>query len=111
MHYFKCILWISFHRGLIFTSPVFIILIATSKFVNAISSAKVSCQALNVNYASPSIGKVTFGWESPFTVKGKEQELRWKYRYDNPYCKAMFNSRKIEIKKGSEKLILDSTKL
>lgn len=44
-------------------------------------------------------------------IKGKEQELRWKYRYDNPYCKALFNSRKIEIKKGSEKLILDSTKL
>ena len=50
-------------------------------------------------------------WQSNRTIIGKEQELRWKYRYDNPYCKALFNSRKIEIKKGSEKLILDSTKL
>ena len=82
-----------------------------TKFVNAISSSEVSCQELNVNYTSPSIGKVTFGWKSPFTINGKEQKLRWKYRYDNPYCKALFNSRKIEIKKGSEKLILDSTKL
>ena len=74
-------------------------------------SHRPRCQKLNVNYTSPSIGNVTFGWQSPFTIKGKKQELRWKYRYDNPYCKALFNSRKIEIKKGSEKLILDSTKL
>lgn len=76
-------------------------------FMEAVATAAVSCEGLDVNYSSPSAGKITFGWTAPFAVAGKEEALRWKYRYDNPYCKALFDARSIEIKKGKKKLVLD----
>lgn len=77
------------------------------RFVHAVTSAKVDCGTLQVNYSSPSAGIVTFGWDDAFVVAGNEQPLRWAYRYDNPYCHAPFNTHQIEIKKGRSKLTLD----
>ena len=81
-----------------------------SKFIEAISAASVHDNGLDISYESPSEGAISYGWDSPFYVKGKEMLLRWQYRYDNPYCKALFNSTCIEIEKDGEKIILDYNK-
>lgn len=81
-----------------------------SKFIEAISAASVHDNGLDISYESPSEGAISYGWDSPFYVKGKEMPLRWQYRYDNPYCKALFNSTCIEIEKDGEKIILDYNK-
>jgi hypothetical protein len=52
-------------------------------FKNAIAAARVKvtpragefAQEFDVVYHSPSVGKVEFGWDAPFVVKGKEQPL------------------------------------
>lgn len=76
-------------------------------FVEAVSSATVKVDGLNVSYASPSEGTVSFGWDAPFLLDGQELPLRWNCRYDNPYCKAAFDTGRIEIVRGDEKLVLD----
>lgn len=78
-----------------------------TKFIDAILAAPVERDGLNISYHSPSQGQVSYGWDAPFVVKGKEMPLRWEYRYDNPYCKALFNSSRIEIAKDGEKIVLD----
>ena len=81
-----------------------------SKFIEAISTASVHSDGLDISYESPSEGTVSYGWDSPLYVKGKEMPLRWQYRYDNPYCKTPFNSTCIEIEKDGEKIILNYNK-
>lgn len=78
-----------------------------AKFMEAVHSAPIESSGLHIAYQSPSIGKVELGWKTPFLVNGKEMPQRWEYRYDNMYCKVPFNTRKLDIKKGKEKLILD----
>ncbi|MCD7935439.1 MAG: hypothetical protein LUG98_01110 [Tannerellaceae bacterium] len=77
------------------------------QFVQAISSSSVSCKDLNVNYISPSIGDIHFGWDTPFLLNGKEMPLKTDYRYDNPYSRTPFNSKEIEIKRGNYRLNLN----
>lgn len=81
-----------------------------ARFIEAISAAPISGDGLNTTYYSPSEGAVSYGWEAPLVVKGKQMPLRWEYRYDNPYCKAPFNSTCIVIEKDGEKIILDFNK-
>lgn len=82
-----------------------------SRFIEAVTSASVRIEGLNVTYDSPSEGPISYGWDAAFTVKGEDSALRWKYRYDNPYCKVLFNSTLIVIEKGGEKLVLDYGKV
>lgn len=70
-----------------------------SKFIEVISAALVQDYGLDIRYESPSEGKMSYGWDAPFYVQGKEMPLRWEYRYDNPYCKALFDSTFIEIER------------
>lgn len=81
-----------------------------SQFIEAVSSASIHNKGLNIIYHSPSEGNISFGWDTPFMVRSKEMPLRWDYRYDNPYCKTLFNSTKIEIEKDGEKIVLDFNK-
>lgn len=82
-----------------------------SRFIEAVTSASVRIEGMNVTYDSPSEGLISYGWEAAFTVKGEDSALRWKYRYDNPYCKALFDSTFVVIEKGGEKLVLDYGKV
>lgn len=79
-------------------------------FIQAVSAAEVKVDGLNVCYRSPSQGEMTYGWKAPLCVQGKEQIQRWDYRYDNPYCRALFNTTFIEIEKDGEKIVLDYAK-
>lgn len=80
------------------------------RFIDAVSAASVQVEGLNVRYTSPSEGEIAFGWEHPLLVKGQELPLRWKYRYYNPYCKALFDTTVIEIEKDGKKMTLDFNK-
>lgn len=78
-----------------------------SKFTKAFSSS-VKFQDLNVSFVSPSIGKVKFGWNSPFHIKNEIIPLRNEFRFNNLYSKTPFDAKIIKIKKGKEALILNA---
>lgn len=82
-----------------------------SKFIDVLSSAAVSFKELNVQYNSPSLGKIEFGWQQNFGINEVEVNLRNGYRYDNPYCKTIFDSSAILIKKENNTLRLDWAKV
>ena len=58
-------------------------------------------------YRSPSQGLITFGWSRPLTVGGKEIPLHGYRRYDNPFCQAEFDAKKIEIRCEGHTAVLD----
>ena len=76
-------------------------------FISRLKSAPVSFRNMKVSYDSPSIGKVSFSWEGPFTVAGQEKPMRKQMRYDNPYVKIPRFSRRIEVEAGEHYLLLD----
>ncbi len=60
-----------------------------------------------VQYNSPSRGKVAVSWDAPLTVNGNEIDLGPYERHDNKYCYQEFNTLKLEIKYGTQTLELD----
>ncbi|HOU01999.1 MAG TPA: hypothetical protein PLL94_01795 [Bacteroidales bacterium] len=78
-----------------------------SRFVTAISKAKVNCEGLNVIYNSPSLGEMKYGWSKDFQVKGEIIPLDDYLRFDNPFSRTEFASDKVEINYKNEKVILD----
>jgi len=78
-----------------------------SQFVEALTSSRIHCDGLNISYASPSVGEVSFGWNAPLRIKGKRVSLRGYKRFDNPYCQCDFTAEHIIIKRGEEELHLD----
>ncbi len=77
------------------------------EFMEGIVSSKLSVEGLNVDFDAPRIGRVTFGWNEPFTVNGREILLKYYPRWDNPYCTAEFNTNRFQIKHGRKKLSLE----
>jgi len=61
----------------------------------------------DVEYESPSQGKMTFGWTAQFKVKDVAVPLNWDSRFDNKYVNAEFASGVYEITNGEHKLSLD----
>jgi hypothetical protein len=51
----------------------------------------------DVTYASPSQGRLTFGWEAPFTVRGTLVPVADFPRYDNPFAQVPFDSQHYDI--------------
>jgi hypothetical protein len=77
------------------------------RFVEAIAAAPVRCDGLQVAYASPSVGELSFGWTGPLLVGGGEAPLHDYPRFDNPYCRAEVGERRYVIARGGEQLVLD----
>lgn len=80
------------------------------KFVEAVCAAEVTSDGRNVRYVSPSLGEITFGWDAPLVVAGVTKELRGAYRYDNPYCQALFDADSIVITRNGRRHVI-TTKL
>jgi hypothetical protein len=80
------------------------------KFVEAITKAKVEGDVEKLTYESPSVGVVETGWDLPLKVGSKEIDLKHELRFDNPYCKAPFNSTAYTIQHGGKKLEIDFSK-
>ncbi|MBN1877031.1 MAG: hypothetical protein JXA33_22605 [Anaerolineae bacterium] len=76
-------------------------------FVKAVSTTEVHCHGLDVQYISPSLGLVRFGWQGNFEVAGEIIALHDTPRFDNPYSQCAFLSPQIEIHRGEETLLLD----
>jgi hypothetical protein len=78
-----------------------------SRFVNAVTSAQIKCEGLRLDYRSPSLGSVHFGWSGPLRVDGRELPLKEYKRFDNPYCQSEFTASQVLIKHGNQELSLD----
>jgi len=82
-------------------------------FTSAIQQApiEVSPQAVGyqVDYFSPSQGKVSVAWEGAFNVNGTDIDLGPYPRFDNMYCQHEFGTSNYTIQLGSENLMLDFT--
>ncbi|MBI5115904.1 hypothetical protein HZA56_05480 [Candidatus Poribacteria bacterium] len=78
-----------------------------SDFQKSVAAAELSFNGLGVQYHSPSVGAVEFGWSGNFLVAEEEIPLRNCLRYDNPYSQTAFDPKVVEIRKDSEWLRLE----
>jgi hypothetical protein len=88
-------------------------------FRNAVGSASVTTTPLgdedgngspdgfDVEYDSPSLGVMTFGWHAPLTVAGREVPIADYPRFENPYVQTGFDERRYEISTERYRLLLD----
>lgn len=77
------------------------------QFVKAISAARIEGDTFGISYESPSLGRVTSGWDQPFTVDGQEIGIKNYKRYDNPYCQAEFDTDQYVISYQGKDLTVD----
>ena len=77
------------------------------QFVEAVCAATVQYTGLHVNYSSPSLGDMSFGWTEPLRVGEQEVQLHNYPRFDNPYCQAEIGARCYTITHGDAQLVLD----
>jgi len=61
----------------------------------------------DVEYASPSQGRMTFGWHAPLVVAGVEVSLTDYDRFENPFVRTAFEKTRYEVRDGRYGLILD----
>ena len=71
------------------------------------TNAKIHCEGLRVEYESPSLGSVSFGWEGSLQVAGQPVQLHNYERFDNPYCQCKFLAPQVVIRRKDEELVLD----
>lgn len=77
------------------------------QFIDTIRLARLTFSGLNVEYRSPGVGLVRFGWKGPFSVDDVEIPLQGYPRYDNPYVQAEFDPSAIRVAAGEYKLCLN----
>ncbi len=77
------------------------------QFIETVSSADIRVNGLNVDYSSPSLGRLQFSWKGDLKQDGSPVHLASYPRYDNPYCKAEFPPESIEIAAMGNKVTLD----
>ena len=76
-------------------------------FVASIAAAELRIKGLDVDYVSPSLGKVSVGWSGAMLVAGEAVPTRDYKRYDNPSCRAEFGAACIDISYDDESLRLE----
>ncbi len=77
------------------------------QFMAGFANASLEGDSLRGAYRSPSQGLMTFGWKQDLTVDGKPIAVHNYPRYDNPFCQAEFNTRRLEIRCDGHTAILD----
>jgi hypothetical protein len=80
---------------------------AFAEFVENISAAEVTFSGMNVQYQSPGVGVIRFGWEQALSVDNVEVPLNKYRRYDNPYSQTDFNADEITITAAEHALTLN----
>jgi hypothetical protein len=78
-----------------------------ASFIQQLSKAMVEVNGLRVSYQAHGTGKVTFGWNEPFTVEGKAIPLHNYPRWDNIYTHMEFGAERFRVEFKGEKLNLD----
>lgn len=76
-------------------------------FVAGFEQAALSGDSHHCVYFSPSLGKVSFGWNQPLTVEGEEIPFHDYKRYDNPFCQADFDAKQLTIECAGHRTVLD----
>lgn len=71
-------------------------------FIKKIKESRFYLDNGVITYRSPSCGVLKTSWNGELRINGIQTSTRWEYRYDNPYCKALYGTDRIEIisKKG-----------
>ncbi len=77
------------------------------QWIEQIAKSKLTYGHLSVEFDSPKLGMVSFGWETPFNVSGKTIQLDNYPRFDNPYCKSLYESAFYLITHKNQTLTLD----
>jgi hypothetical protein len=75
-------------------------------FRDAIGAADIT-SGTDIVYDSPTEGTMRFGWDGPLEVNGETVELHGSQRYDNPWVRAPFESRRYTIEDDAGALVLD----
>ena len=76
-------------------------------FMSGFDQAAFAGDTFGVTYQSPSVGTMTFGWNEPLTVNGEEIAIHDYLRYDNPFCKAEFDTVAMTISCGDSNYVID----
>jgi hypothetical protein len=76
-------------------------------FVAAVTGAELEVRGLEITYQAPGIGEVTFDWDGPLRVDGREIPLGGYARWDNPYTQAEFGTGQFVIEHSGRRLELD----
>ncbi|MDD2647877.1 MAG: hypothetical protein PHI27_03530 [Eubacteriales bacterium] len=77
------------------------------EFVKGFDSAKLSGDSHSMLYRAGNGKTYAFGWNEPLKVSGKEVPLHGYKRYENEFCTAEFDAKRIEISAGGHNLTLD----
>jgi hypothetical protein len=80
---------------------------AFADFVENVSAAEVTFSGMNVEYQSPAVGTIRFGWNQALSVDNVEVQLNDYRRYDNPYSQTDFNADEIKVTDGEHVLTLN----
>ena len=83
---------------------------AFADWTRKIAAARLAATAASVKYAAPGVGEVSFAWDGPLTVDGKEVPLHGDLRFDNPYAKVAWGQGRYEIAHAGRKLLIDFAK-
>lgn len=81
---------------------------ANEPVVTPLGDADESTTAFDVEWTSPSVGDVSFGWDSPLVVGGDERSLDDYPRIDSPWASVPFDTERYVIKGGRHTLRLDA---
>jgi hypothetical protein len=77
------------------------------QFIASFKNASITGDTFAFSYASPSLGKVSFGWNEALKAAGEEIPIHGYKRYDNPYCQTNFGDTTYHIRCGGEEVKLE----
>ncbi|GHV86768.1 hypothetical protein AGMMS50255_0640 [Spirochaetia bacterium] len=77
------------------------------QFTGSFKNAAFSGDTFAFNYASPSAGTLSFGWNESLKINGEEIPIHGYKRYDNPYCQTEFGEKSYHIRCGGEEVKLE----
>ncbi len=78
-----------------------------ARFVEDVSAATLEGSWQALNYGSPTLGPVSFGWQEPLVVDGQTIDLHPEKRLDCPYGGSAFGSGHYEVTCAGQSLVLD----
>ena len=76
--------------------------------VTPLGDPDVSTTGFDIEWTSPSVGEVSFGWDAPLVVDGEERDLADYPRIDSPWAQVPFDSTSYVVKSGRHTLRLDT---
>ncbi len=79
-------------------------------WADKVAAAKINSTESSVEYEAPGVGTVSFGWEGPLRVAGREIPLSGYARFENPWAKVPWGQGRYQISHGGQTLLIDFVK-